>query len=251
MIPSHERLDADDHPGQKIELGLVHDIELVGLDRSAQVTQHREPGRRPPIDLVAVQLHSRSLPLGVVHRDVGSSHGLQGIDVVSGDVGDPDAHGDDDLEPVEVDGPSTFAHASLGHLEDLGIVVATAEDRELVAGQPRQLVARPEQCRHSSAELHEQIVAGVMAERVVDLFEPIEIQHHHDPDTLARIGDRLRYVPLEQRARRQVGERVMSRLVLESLVQHASPQADRELMCDVGEPCHIPVVETSRCQVGL
>ena len=48
----------------------------------------------------------------------------------------------------------------------------------------------------------------MVAERVVDLLEPIEIEHHHGPDAGVRCVGDVGDVPLEQRPRRQTGERV-------------------------------------------
>jgi hypothetical protein len=54
-----------------------------------------------------------------------------------------------------------------------------AQDRELVARQSSQHVAGLEHGRHAVGELHKQVVAGVVAERVVDFFESIEVEHQH------------------------------------------------------------------------
>jgi hypothetical protein len=64
--------------------------------------------------------------------------------------------------------------------------------------------------------LHEQLVAARMPERVVDLLEAIEVHDHHgDPDVLtAGNGEGLPDPVVEERSVRQVGERVVERLML-------------------------------------
>jgi hypothetical protein len=54
------------------------------------------------------------------------------------------------------------------------------QDRELVAAQPRDGVARAQHAGDPRADELEQLVAAVVAERVVDLLELVEVEQHHD-----------------------------------------------------------------------
>ncbi len=243
MLPAHERLGTDHRTRLQVELRLVHDRELVGLDRRSEVAEHRQASRGAPVDLVAVELHAGALPLGVVHGDVGASHRLDRLVVGRVDLRHTDADRHDDLEPVERHRAAAVAHAPLGQLQDLVARRAVAQDRELVAGEPGEHVVRAEHGRHPATELDEQGIARVMTERVVDLLEPVEIEHHHAPHALdPPLGD-LRDVSLEQRSRREPGQGVVARLPLELLVEHPSSEADRELAGDVVEPGAVTVVE--------
>ena len=64
--------------------------------------------------------------------------------------------------------------------------------------------------------LLEQAVAVVVAERVVDLLEVVEVHQHHGDDVAGALAGRDRLVDAvaEQHAIRQVGQRVVERLVL-------------------------------------
>ena len=63
-------------------------------------------------------------------------------------------------------------------------------DRELVAAEPRDRCAAGD-LDESGGEIAQELVAGVVAERVVDLLEAVEIdQQHCDVLVLARSGER-------------------------------------------------------------
>ena len=59
------------------------------------------------------------------------------------------------------------------------------QDRELVAAQPRDDVVVPQRAAQPFGDLLEQLVAAVVAERVVDVLEPVDVQEH-EPDAGAR-----------------------------------------------------------------
>ena len=61
------------------------------------------------------------------------------------------------------------------------------EDAELVAAEPRHGVARPDRLAQPARHLLQQHVARVVAERVVDLLEAVEIEHH---DRQRRVRER-------------------------------------------------------------
>ena len=66
-------------------------------------------------------------------------------------------------------------------------------DDELVAAEPRHHIARTQRATQPAADLHQQHVAGVMAQRVVDDLEPVEIDEQQGKLPLvARGGHRSR-----------------------------------------------------------
>ena len=81
----------------------------------------------------------------------------------------------------------------------------------------RATVSRsPSDCLEAVRDLLQQAVARVVAERVVDLLEVIEVDQHHGRGHVraAAGGDRLLDAVAEERAVGQAGERVVQRLVL-------------------------------------
>ena len=85
----------------------------------------------------------------------------------------------------------------------LGLVEAGVgqQDGELVAAEPGQHVARPQRGAQPRADLAEQVVAGVVAEAVVDLLEPVEVeQQQRGRAPGGRRGRATRSAALEQGA---------------------------------------------------
>ena len=91
-----------------------------------------------------------------------------------------------------------------------------SSDAELVAAEPGDGVALAERLLQPVGDLLQQAVAGVVAERVVDLLEVVEVDQHHGGGGVRAVagGDRLLDAVAEQRAVGQPGQRVVQRLVL-------------------------------------
>ena len=70
------------------------------------------------------------------------------------------------------------------------LVAGVEHDRELVAAEPRQRVARPQRLLQARADLAQHLVAGVMAERVVELLEAVEVDQQQR-DLAVGVLDRL------------------------------------------------------------
>ena len=96
---------------------------------------------------------------------------------------------------------------------------AAGQDRELIPAEPGDRCRSPAARHEPLADLLEQEVAVVVPERVIDLLEPVEIHHQHRPRLVVALGrrERLKHVLAEQGAVRQPGQRVMQRLMLETL----------------------------------
>ena len=90
---------------------------------------------------------------------------------------------------------------------------------ELVAAQPHDGVGPAlQRLMQAVGDLAQQQVAHVVAERVVDLLEPVEIQGQHREPAMAalRAADRLREPVVEQRPVRQTGQRIRVRELADS-----------------------------------
>ena len=103
-------------------------------------------------------------------------------------------------------------------------------DGELVAPEAPERRARAQQGAQPLGDDAEQLVADVVAERVVDLLEPVEVEEQHaDPLAVAGRGEVLAQPLRELDAVRQPGEDVVPGLVAQPLEQPDAVQRDREV----------------------
>ena len=98
--------------------------------------------------------------------------------------------------------------------------VAVNQDRELVTAEARDRVRAAHGWRIASATVRQQLVAGLVAVRVVDRLEVVEV-HEQDGDLLGSAAEGVIQPVVEERAVRQPGERVVQRAVLELLLEGA------------------------------
>src|SRR5262249_34912962 len=85
------------------------------------------------------------------------------------------------------------------------------EDHKLVAAHPAHGVFGTEHLGQSLGDLLEELVAGGVAESVVDVLEAVEVEEEDGGLALAapRVGERLAQAVAEQAAVRQAGEWIM------------------------------------------
>ena len=97
------------------------------------------------------------------------------------------------------------------------------QDRELVAAEPRHGVAHAQRGAQARRDRLQHPVAGGVAERVVDRLEVVEVQEQHGerPAVVASAAERVFDAIAEQRPVREVGDRVVERLVGQLLLEAA------------------------------
>ena len=160
------------------------------------------------------------MPLGRVHRAVGARDQLVGREL--GVVAQHDA--DRGLRVQQ----RTVARIRLAHrIDDARRDRARAafggdavEQRDkLVAAHSRQRIAGPQDRAHAVRGLDQVVVAGAVAERIVDLLEAVEVeQEQHERPLLAR-GAELRQRGRERGTVRQAGQVVGLRGARELVAQ--------------------------------
>ena len=124
--------------------------------------------------------------------------------------------------PVERDRRLDGGHHAAGDLDRVQLALGVAQqDRELVAAEPRGRVDRAHAVGQAPGDHLEDLVAGGVAEAVVDVLEVVEVeeQHRHRPLVAAAPDERVLDAVAEQRAVRQPGERVVEGLVLEFVLE--------------------------------
>ena len=111
---------------------------------------------------------------------------------------------------------------------------AEGQQRELVASQASQDVVGAQETLEALRKVVEHEVAGVVAKRVVDLLEPIEVHHHHDGELVGSpfVGRGQLAVDdaLKGRTVGEAGERVVACLELDAVVQQRFAQVRRDLL---------------------
>ena len=131
-------------------------------------------------------------------------------------------------QPAELD--LAVDHTPQLAQEALDIGGAAEDQAELVAPEARDGIAGSHGARQPAGKLDEQLVAAVVAERIVDLLEAIEVddRHRHGALSPAAAPDRGGRPLAEQGAVGQLGQRVMLGHERISDRFAAEPAADRD-----------------------
>jgi hypothetical protein len=175
--------------------------------------------------------------LGSIHRHVRPSQEILQTITVTGVAGDPDA-------PAHVEGLTTGCQ---GLVEDAqqafrqgepGLVIGLGEQQgEFVAAEPGEEVPTPQRAAQPGANFMQQQVAHLMAKRVVDLLEAVQVQQQQrERVRIPRRQQRLE--TLHQRgpvwqARQQVVVRLVAELLGFALA--GRDVRERHLRDDAGE----------------
>jgi hypothetical protein len=123
-----------------------------------------------------------------------------------------------------------------------------ADDHELVAAQPRNHVAGPQDLTQSGRESEQEFVAGSVPERVVDDLETVEIEHQRrDVDPVAASAAQCVLEAVERHgAVRQPGQGIVARGVPAGGLLAVALNGGREDVGDRGEKVHVVVSEGAR-----
>ena len=221
--PAHERLDAGKAARREVDDGLVEERELVEVDRTLEVDAELMALAH---GLVHARVEDReaglAVRLGHVHGDVGVAD-----EVGRARDGVPrtrDTHGGrdhdvllaEDVRRAElVDQSARHRARAAEHRLVLG------EDRELVAAEPGDEVALTDQAADPLRHRDEELVAGGVAERVVDDLEVVEVE---EEDRRHPVRPRARLVAAED--------------PLEGEGEHATVRGTREGVA-LGEVLHV------------
>jgi len=204
MLPTDQRLDTDDPVEVEVDDRLEVQDELVVLDRAFELLAAVQALDRLDVHVVGEEHAAvRAGGLGRVHRQVGVAQQIR-----SGRGGrDPDRRAQVQALAFEHHGGGQHGEdpvhegVQVGHLD--------RQDRELVAAQARDGVARAQRVAQPLAGDLQQPVTGGVAERVVDPLEVVEVEERDHRGLTA--GQRLGDAALEQRAVRETRERVLER----------------------------------------
>ena len=218
VIPARERLGADDPARAQVGLRLVVELDLALVDRRAQAAGEREAARRVAVELGLEDARGRGRTAwpstSRCRRAAGASRCPRRA---SGTARGRSRR----RSPAACPRARTAragARAGSGRPSVASSGLSTRGSRTPNSSPPRRAtVSESRSARFNRrATSCEQQVAHVVAERVVDLLEVVEIHDHHDRvlAVAAASADGLIDAVAEQLAVRQAGERVVQRLVL-------------------------------------
>ena len=238
VLPPGEGLEPDDVTGVGPHLDLVVDAEAAVLERVAQRVLGLEPLGDPGPHLGVEELHpAAAVLLGPVHRDVGVAQQRRGV-LRADPQRHPDAGGDVHLDPLNDERLVEDLHDPLGERDHRVVVGQVLGDHdELVAAEPTDRVRRAGATPEPLPGLHQDPVAGVVAEVVVDELDPVQV----DIEDTERAGpppgpqDRLAEPVEEQRPVREPGELVVGRLAAQlplHLLELGDVARDRRAVLD-------------------
>ncbi len=222
--PAQQRFGADDEPAREVDLGLVAHDELVAVERPAQLALEQQPLDRRRIHLRGIEDVAVSPgALRVIHGGVGVADQVDDVVGVLRAGGDADAGGDFEFVLADVQRARHLAQQQARERGALLVAVARSvdglgEDGELVAREPPHYRFTRQDADQALADGLEHAVAGIVAERVVDLLEVVHVhvEQHESAATTQAARDRLVQQVLELHAVRHLGERVEARQVADA-----------------------------------
>ena len=224
MLPAHERLEADEALVRERDDRLIEHREPALIDGAAQIALDGNA-----LVLLAAHLRREDLDaigagaLRPVHGRLGFAQKLAGVRLALVRGGNADRAGEDDLLARDLDRRAQRAAQALGqHGELARVVLGGNEDRELIAADARERVARIERALQATGDREQQAVADDEAERAVHALELVEIEEE-DRGPQARIAAPARQGHLEtvdeQLAIGLAREAVVNRIVQQALAR--------------------------------
>ncbi len=155
-----------------------------------------------------------------VHRDVGLLEQRLGRQPVLGVARDAEARADAERVLLDharlLDGVQHFLRGQ-HRAVDVG---QRQDDRELVAAEARHGVGIAQHAADAPGHPLQDAIAGVMAQRVVDLLEAVQVEQQQRDGCSLAVGDprRLLEAIVQERPVRQLGQRVVIRQVRQALL---------------------------------
>ena len=237
MLPAQQRLDGGDPPRHELHLRLVVHDQLLGFERTTQISDEHEPRRRVIVVIRVVEREAAARTLCHVHGDVGTLEQLLDRVAVLREDGDSDARLDVQRQALNRERVAQLELNPGDELLGEPHIDVGEQEAELVAADSRHGVLTARARLKPLPELVQQRVARVVTECVVDLLEAIEI---HQQNGVRRSGalrplQTLRDPVVEEAPVREPGERVVQRLVEELRLRILALDELRELACDDGE----------------
>ncbi len=177
MEPAHQRLEADHRLAVDRELRLVVHVERALGQGAGQL--HLDLAAAAHLDFhVRLEQPEGAAPvaLGAVDRNVGKADQLVGGEAMVGRDGGADRGADDQRVAGDHGRPADALQDRGAERRDLAVIGADRDQHhELVAAEAGGKAVGSHHGVHAPADLGEQQVAEMVAQRVVDVLEAVEI----------------------------------------------------------------------------
>ncbi len=183
-------------------LRLVEKLELAQLERTAKRrAEDHALGRRRSLDLRGEREVVAAGFLCAVHRGICGLEQRRRVLAVIRKHRDPDARAQPALLSVKHDRLGQRLQQAPSELVNVDLVGDfLGEHDELVAAQARHGIGVADRFREPARERLQDFVAGGVAERVIDVLEPVEIHEQERDGAIVASRERDRMVePLEER----------------------------------------------------
>ncbi len=174
MGPAQKGLDGGDPTAAEFELRLVVQLELAFFDGDTQLFAET-PEVPALIEIRVVDGEGGIAQFGAIHRYVGAPQKLGGIRRVLGSGGHTDTGADTGADALEHERLLDAGHEALGNGRGIVGVGVHENNAELIPTEPHEHLWSPEHRREARAQLLQKLVAGRVAEGVVDLLEIVEV----------------------------------------------------------------------------
>ena len=213
MLPAQQRLETRELAGAERHLGLIVGNNAVGCECLPRHFQHgrHELEFRAHFRLEHHQA-AAALRLGAVERHVRIALEAGGIPAMGRIDAGPDAGAALQQAAAEIQRLSHAAEQRLGQGEHLPVAGQAGHDEgELIPSQPRHRIALPPDRGQPLDESAQQEISSLVAQRVVGLFQLVEIEQQQADLRLLLLGLRYGLVQAldEQAAVGKAGEGIM------------------------------------------
>jgi hypothetical protein len=179
--PAHEGFERHDGLAVRREDRLIMQAEFVPIDRAAQVVLDRLAHADGLVHLPREEAESVSaLAFRLVEGCIGEAHQILAVDAVVRCDRNTDGDADADRRAADLerlgDGIEDSASERIRVLRG---AQPGLDDREFVAAEAGEGVARPQQLLEPARHELDELVAGRVAVGVVDILEAVEVEEHH------------------------------------------------------------------------
>ncbi|MCY1510187.1 hypothetical protein D9M68_445570 [compost metagenome] len=181
VLPAHQGFQLGHLAAVEVEDGLVVENQALVLGQGQVQFLFQlqlEGGLVLQVPAEEVQVVAAAA-LGLVEREVGVLEQFLAGFAIVGVEADADAGGHGDVAPAQGDGFFHALHDPPGQRPGLRQVAEARQYAELVAAQACDHVLATQHAAHALGHHLEQLVAGVVAEAVVDALEVVDVEEHH------------------------------------------------------------------------
>ena len=239
VVPAQQRLGAGNGSGLEVELGQILQQEFPAADGTAQFVLQHAPFQRCGSEAAGEEaVIVLAFLFGSVHRGIRAFHQCTLGFPISRVNRDADAGADAAFLIEQLHRPGQGKDDRRCHgIDVLELGGVQAQHDEFIAAEPCHHVAGPHALAQAHGGLLQQCVTGLVAQRVVDHFEMIQIdEQHRKARVLVRAADQC-IQPLTQECPvGQLGERVVGRQVTNALI---GDLALRYVATDAHDPDHV------------